>query len=130
MGWRGGNLETVVGRARWCVWAGDCSEARRRQAGACNDERERSRCRFSGFTNPAYPLRVQRQARGQAYQRVRSGLNLMVNMIEGEKANIHAECHTFISGQLRFLGSLVFRVFGVFGDRGFDQLRERHAVLD
>jgi hypothetical protein len=71
-------------------------------------------------TNPAYSLRVQRQARDQAYQRARSGLNLMVNMIEGEKANIHAECHTFISGQLRFLGSFVFRVFGIFGDGRFN----------
>ena len=48
-------LETSVGRARWCVWAGDCREATRRQAGACNEER-------------------QRQALDQTYQRVRSAL--------------------------------------------------------
>ena len=83
----------------------------RRQAGACNDERQRQAC-------------------DQAYQRARSGLKLMVNMIEGEKANIHAECHTLISGQLRFLGLLVLRVFGVFGDGGFDQLAEFNAALD
>ncbi len=97
-------LETVVGRARWCVWARGCREARRRQAGACNDERqrqahdqtcqrvrsgERGCCRFSGFTTPAYPLRV---------------LTLTENRIEGIKANIHVEFHKVMSGQLRFLG--------------------------
>ena len=45
--------------------------------------RERSRCRFSGFTNPAYPLRVQRQAHEQACHRACSGVTQRVNMIEG-----------------------------------------------
>ena len=56
------------------------------------------------FTNPAYPLRVQRQARDQACQRVRSGLTQMMRVIEGDESSIHAEFHEVISGQLRFLG--------------------------
>ena len=75
-----------------------------RPTGVGKEERERSRCRFSGFTNPAYPLRVQRQARDQACQRVRSGLTQMVWAIEGDESSIHAEFHKVISGQLRFLG--------------------------
>ena len=80
------NLETAVGRTRWCVWVGDCREATRRQAGACNEER-------------------QRQAHAQTYQRVRSALTKMVKVIEGKKVNIHAAFLEFKSGQLRFLGS-------------------------
>ena len=71
---------------------------------ACNEARERSRCRFSGFTNPAYPLRVQRQARDQACQRVRSGVTRQVNPIEGGKLSIHAVFLEVASGQLPFLG--------------------------
>jgi hypothetical protein len=56
-------LETTAGRARWCVWAGGCREARRRQAGACNDER-------------------QRLARDQAFQPVRSGPTPVLSLIE------------------------------------------------
>jgi len=90
------NLETAAGRARLCGWAGVCREATRRQAGACNEARERSRCRFSGFTNPAYPLREQRQARdqtypeGHKYQRVRSAVTQHVNVSVGRKLSIHA----------------------------------------
>jgi len=50
-------------------------------AGACKEEQERSRCRFSGITNPAYPLRVQSQAPARTCQRVRSGLTYLVNAI-------------------------------------------------
>jgi hypothetical protein len=81
------NLETAVGRARWCVWAGVCREATRQQAGACNEAR-------------------QRQARGQTYQRVRSGVTQTVNAIEGKKLSVHATFIKGISGQLRFLGSM------------------------
>jgi len=35
------NLETVVGRACWCVWAGVWREATTRQAHACKAERQR-----------------------------------------------------------------------------------------
>ena len=78
-------LETSVGRARWCVWASVWREATRRQAGACNEER-------------------QRQAHAQTYQRVRSALTHMVKAIEGKKVNIHTAFLEFKSGQLRFLG--------------------------
>jgi len=78
-------LKTAVGRARWCVWTRGWREARRRQAGACNDER-------------------QRQARGQAGQRVRSGFTLPANPVYGEKISIHTAFHGIMSGQLRFLG--------------------------
>jgi hypothetical protein len=67
-------LETVVGRARWCVWVSDCREARRQQADACNNER-------------------QRQTLGQACQRVRSGRTLPTNPIKDKKANIHMAFH-------------------------------------
>jgi hypothetical protein len=79
------NLETAVGRARWCVWARVCREARRQQAHACNDER-------------------QRQARGRTCQRVRSGVTHGVNVIEGMKLSMHAAFVDVMSGQLRFLG--------------------------
>ena len=79
-------------------------EATRRQAGACNEARVRSRCRFSGFTNPACPLRVQRQTREQAYQRVCSVFTQQVKTIEGRKFSVHAAFVSVASGQLRFLG--------------------------
>jgi hypothetical protein len=79
-------LETAVGRARWCVWACVCREATRRQAGACNEAR-------------------QRQARDQTYQRVRSEFTQKVNVNEGITLNIHAAFIAAMSGQLRFLGS-------------------------
>ena len=78
-------LETAVGRARWCVWACGCREATRRQAGACNEER-------------------QRQARDQTCQRVRSDVTQMVRLIEGDESSIHVALMRETSGQLRFLG--------------------------
>jgi hypothetical protein len=78
------NLEIAVGRARWCVWACVCREARRRQAGACNDER-------------------QRQARDRACQRVRSEFTRKVGVIESRKTNVHIAFHRVMSGQLQFL---------------------------
>jgi len=38
---------------------------------------------------------------------VRSGLTQMVRAIEGDESSIHAEFHEVISGQLRFLGSIL-----------------------
>ncbi len=56
----------------------------------CKEARERSRCRASGFTNPACPLRVQRQVREQTCQRVRSGLTQQVTASEVKKFSVHA----------------------------------------
>jgi len=76
-------METTVERVRWCGWASDCHEAKRRQADACNDER-------------------QRQAHDQSYQRMRSGFNFPAHVIEGRKINFRAVLPTFMSGLLRF----------------------------
>jgi len=65
-------LETVVGRARWRVQASGWREATILPTGVGKAERERSRYRFSGFTNSACPLRVQRKALAWTCQRVRS----------------------------------------------------------
>ena len=97
-------LETSVGRIRWCVGSGVCHEATMLRAGARKEARERGRCRFSGFTNPACPLRVQRQMREQAYQRARSVLTQQMKIIEGRKFSVHAAFVSVASGQLRFLG--------------------------
>ena len=56
-------------------------------------------------TNPACPLRVQRQAREQACQRVRNVLTQQVKIIEGREFSVHAAFESVESGQLRFLGS-------------------------
>ncbi|MDQ1314707.1 MAG: hypothetical protein QG662_816 [Pseudomonadota bacterium] len=88
------NLETAVGRVRWCVWARVCREATTPQAEACKEER-------------------QRQARDQACQRVRSGVTQKVNVDEGRKHSIHAAPIEVMSGQLRFLGSMVGNGLGL-----------------
>ena len=80
-------------------------EATTQRVGTRKKARVRSRCRFSGFTNPACPLRVQRQTREQAYQRVRSVFTQQVKTIEGRKLSVHAAFESVESGQLRFLGS-------------------------
>jgi hypothetical protein len=79
------NLETAVGRARWCVGSGGCREATTLRAGARKEAR-------------------QRQAREPACQRVRSGLTWLVNIVEGRKVRIHAQFGKAKSGQLRFPG--------------------------
>ena len=80
-------------------------EATTQRVGTRKKARVRSRCRFSGFTNPACPLRVQRQTREQAYQRVRSVLIQQMKTIEGRNLSVHAAFESVVSGQLRFLGS-------------------------
>jgi hypothetical protein len=65
---------------------------------------------MSGCTNPACPLRVQRQAREQACHRARSGPTQVVSVIESRKSTIHAVVTMAMSGQLRFLGSMQQRV--------------------
>jgi len=57
---------------------------------AFKEAQEWSRCRVSGFTNPACPLRMQKQAREQACLRTRSGLIDRVNGIVGTVPCIHA----------------------------------------
>ena len=86
---------------------------------------ERGCCRFSGFTNPAYPLRVQRQARDQTRQRVRSDVTQMVRLIEGDESSIHVALMMEMSGQLRFLGSMLFRTRHQLVD-----IRNRHRRCD
>jgi len=61
-----------------------------RKAQACKEAQERSRCRVSAFTNPACPLRVQKQARELACLRTLSGLTDRVNGIVGTEPCIHA----------------------------------------
>jgi hypothetical protein len=85
------NLETAVGRARGYVWASVCREATRRQAGACNEARQRQ------AHDQTYP-------EGHKCQRVRSGVTQTVNVIEGKKLSVHATFIEGTSGQLRFLG--------------------------
>jgi hypothetical protein len=82
------NLETAVERIRRCVWACACREATRRQAGACNEAR-------------------QRQVRDQTCQRVRSADTQQVNVSEGRKLSVHAAPMRKMSGQLRFLGLIM-----------------------
>ena len=78
------NLETVVGRSRWCVWAGGWREATTRQAHACKAER-------------------QNQTPDRTCQRVRSALTHRVIFVKGTKASIHEASQRNPSGQLRFL---------------------------
>ena len=78
-------LETLVGRARWCVWAGAGREATRRQAAACNKAR-------------------QWQAHARTCQRVRSVFKHMKNVNEGREACIHDRLLKPMSGQPRFPG--------------------------
>src|SRR5574340_638716 len=81
-------LETVVGRARWCVWVSDCREARRQQADACNNERQRQAHTIPHGLQPVVD-RSPLAGLDQACQRVRSGRTLLVNAIKDQKANIH-----------------------------------------
>lgn len=79
------NLETAVGRACWCVWAGVWREATTLQARACKAER-------------------QSRASAQACQRACSALTLRVSVGEGTSASVHAALEIAESGQLPFLG--------------------------
>ena len=78
-------LETAVGRACWCVWAGVWREATTRQAHACKAER-------------------QSQAHVQACQRACSAVTLWVSVGEGTKACAHTTLEVTESSQLPFLG--------------------------
>jgi len=78
-------LETAVGRARWCVWAGGWREATTRQADACKAER-------------------QDQTPDRACQRVRSALTHRVIVSGGARVSDDEAHQGNPSGQLRFLG--------------------------
>ena len=89
------NLETVVGRACWCVWAGVWREATTRQAHACKAER-------------------QSQAPAQACQRACSAVTIWVSVGEGTIASVHTALEIAESGQLPFLAAC--RTFLAIGD--------------
>ena len=78
-------LETAVGRARWCVWAGGWREATTPQADACKAER-------------------QSQASDRTWQRVRSAVTDQVMLGGGTRVGVHGGAHGVTSGQLWFLG--------------------------
>jgi hypothetical protein len=82
------NLETAVGRVRWCFWAGGWHGATTLHAVASKEEQ-------------------QSQTPAQTCQRVRSGVTPRVRHAEGGNVHIHAGYRGLRSGQLPFLGSML-----------------------
>ena len=78
------NLETAVGRAHWCVWAGGWREA----------------------TTPANACKAERQSQtlDRTCQRVRSALTQRVILGGGTRVSVHEASQGNTSGQLRFPG--------------------------